>query len=354
MRAFRALIFLLGLSLLVLSSVPSLAEAAETDNSRGIETVVKYRLDSRYMSQNEGESGLELMALEAEITAAIGDKIDAAVQVPLGSGMTGRGRGMHFGNAYFVFKGKIGKPTVKVGQFVVPFGNLPYYETHTRILQTLYPYSLGIRIDPGIEIEGFLDKDTEFQLAVTQGNGPFRGDIDGNKVLMARVSRQLQIGDDDVRIGLSALKGRLPVFSVMADPLMEGRGAKLVQIGTGMLVEQDDPEGFADKTRYAVDFEWYKGIDLIRGELVFGNDQGRSANGQWLLFEHPLSYKTSVVAQLARWKQFSGDWKGWAVGLEHKLRDDRIARVAFEQRRANEMGMGMTMNMLTAQYIIEF
>jgi hypothetical protein len=326
----------------------------EEEKSPRVQTATKFRLDPRYMGTNHGDSGFELMGFEAEIIAVIGETVDAAIQIPLASSMTGRGRGMHFGNAYFIFKGELGKPTLKIGQFVIPFGNLVDYETHTRILQTLYPYSLGVRIDPGVAVEGFLAQDTEFQIALTQGSGPFKRDLDSNKVITARVSRKMEVGDDDLRFGISALRGRLPVFSVMSDPLMDGKSARLVNIGTGMLVEQNDPSGFADKSRYAIDFEWYRGIDLIRGELVFGNDNGRSASGQWVQFERPLSYTTSVVGQLASWKHFSGDWKSWAIGAEHKLANNRIIRAAFEQRRINEMGMPMTMNMLTTQYLIEF
>jgi hypothetical protein len=133
-------------------------------------------------------------------------------------------------------------------------------------------------------------------------------------------------------------------------------------VGTGALVSQDDKAGFADKKRLGVDFEWYHGIDLIRGEFIVGTDDGRNANGQWLQVEHPLSYKTSLVAQLSRWKQFSGNLKSWAVGAEHKLTDNRILRAVFEQRRSQEthfangmpMDMGMKMDMFTTQYIVQF
>ncbi len=183
---------------------------------------------------------------------------------------------------------------MKVGQFVIPFGTLADYETHTRVFQSLYANSLGIRIDPGVEVDGYLG-DAEYQISVTNGNGPFRSDIDGNKVVVARIVKTLQVGEDDLKVGLSALTGRLPVFSLVGDPLMDGTSAALVNLRTSEAVGQNDRAGFAEKTRYAVDIEYYRGIDLIRAEFVAGEDDGRSANGQWIQVEHPLSYKTSLI-----------------------------------------------------------
>ncbi|GEM_PF-1309949 len=335
---------------------------ADADTGKKLQYQTLYRLDSRYMGDSDA-SKADIMAGEIEVNGSYGDKVDFAVQVPLATGMEGRGKDMHFGNAYAVIKGKIKQPTVKIGQFVIPFGNLADYETHTRIFQTLYPNSLGVRIDPGVEVEGYLG-DAEYLVAVTNGNGPWRKDIDGNKVVTARVSKRFQIGDDDLKVGVSALKGRLPVFSLMDDPLMDGKDAKLVDVRRSHAVSQNDPSGFADKTRYGVDFEYYKGIDLIRGEVVFGSDDGRSVNGQWLQYEHPLNYKTSLIGMVERWQQSTGSFIGWGVGVEHKLNDNRTVRVAYQNRRIKEslhdpvmgdtMPMRMNMPMLTLQYLVEF
>lgn len=325
----------------------------QEDPSNDIQITTVYRLDSRMMGEGTPDEA-DIMAAEMEIYASFGDSIDAAFQTPGYTAMKGRGKGMHFGNAYAVFKRKIGEPTYKVGQFVIPFGNLADYETHTRILQTLYPYSLGIRIDPGVEIEGFLDEDTEFEVSATFGNGPYRRDIDGNKVITARVARRMMVGNNDLKVGVSALRGQLPVFSLMTDPLMDGNNAKLVDTRTGMLVDQFDSAGFADKTRYAVDLEYYLGIDLIRAELVRGTDNGKSVGGYWLQIEHPLSYKTALIGQGSGWNQSSGKLRSYALGLEHKLEDNRIMRLAYERRNASEHGMDMRMNMFTVQYLLEF
>lgn len=299
---------------------------------------VTYRLDSRMMAGTEDATRLDVMALEAEVTGEVGQSVEYAVQVPVYTAMTGRGRDMHFGNLYAIFRRKLGEPTVKIGQFVIPFGNLPYYETHTRPVQTLYRYSLGVRIDPGIEVDGFLGKETEYQVALTTGNGPFRKDNNGNKVVTARISRQFDIDGDELRVGLSALAGVLPVFSLMSDPVM----------GEGQVVE------FSPKRRVALDVEYYRGPVLFRAEVVAGDDDGRPAYGHWLQVSYPLSYRTSLEAGTERWSQFTGGLTSYWAGIEHKLSDRQKLRLAVQHGRSRETAMAMNDTMVTAQMLIEF
>ena len=84
-------------------------------------------------------------------------------------------------------------------------------------------------------------------MAVTTGNGPYRKDNNGNKVVTARVSHTFELGDNELRLGVSAL-GKLPVFSLMSEPGMSG----------GDVLE------FSDKNRVAVDAELYWGPYLMR------------------------------------------------------------------------------------------
>ena len=299
---------------------------------------IRYRLDVHGMVEKDHPATLEVMAAEAEVTGEVGQHFSYAVQIPFYTSMEGRGRGMHFGNLYVIYRGKLGEPTVKVGQFVLPFGNLPYYETHTRPVQTLYRYSLGARIDPGIAVEGYLGKATEFQVAVTTGNGPYRKDNNGNKVVTARVSHTFELGDNELRLGVSALRGKLPVFSLMSEPGMSG----------GDVLE------FSDKNRVAVDAEFYWGPYLVRAEVVAGDDNGRGAYGHWLQFSYPLSYRTSLEAGMERWSQFSGGLTGYWAGIEHKLSEGKTARLVFETGRRRESGMSMETARITGQFLVEF
>ncbi|MBI3944479.1 MAG: hypothetical protein HY321_01020 [Armatimonadetes bacterium] len=313
------------------------AEAGEDGGGRGKSYAIRYRLDVRPMAGSD-PAKLEVMAAEAEVTGEAGEHVEYAIQIPAYTAMKGRGKEMHFGNLYAIFRRNLGEPTLKVGQFVIPFGNLVNYETHTRPVQTLYRYSLGVRIDPGAELEGFLNKDTEFQLAVTTGNGSFRKDNNANKVVTARVSRTFELGDNELRLGVSALRGKLPVFSLMSDPVM----------GSGEVLE------FSMKNRVGLDAEYYRGPYLVRAELVGGDDNGRGAYGHWVQLSVPLSYKTSIDVGTERWKQFSGKLSGNWIGIEHKLTDNRILRLALQSADASEGAHPMSMTMITGQLLVEF
>jgi len=65
-----------------------------------------------------------------------------------------RGRGMHFGNLYAIRKWRLGAPTLKFGQFVVPFSNLTTYDVHKPDHPVALPLQLGVRIDGEAEVEG--------------------------------------------------------------------------------------------------------------------------------------------------------------------------------------------------------
>lgn len=314
------------------------AQTEPSETAQGFR--VLWRLDSRYMGANEPPDGFMVMAAEADVTASPADNLDIAVQLPFRTAMEGRGQEMHFGNAYLILRRRLGEPTLRLGQFVVPFGNLVYYETHTRIIQTLYRWSLGIRIDAGAELEGFIGRETEFQAAVTNGNGPYRMDNNRNKVLWGRVNRTFEIGDNELRLGLSGLTGVLPVFSVMGDPVMNPDDTQVLE--------------FSRKWRAALDGEIYLGPYLIRAEVIGGEDRGRGAYGHWLQFNYPLSYRAGLEAGLERWSQFSGDINTYWVGGEYKLTDRQIFRFALQHMRMDEMGERHSMTMGTAQVLVEF
>ncbi len=77
-----------------------------------------------------------------------------------------------------------------------------------------------------------------------------------------------------------------------------------------------------------------------------------------------MSYKTSLIGLVERWEQSSGSFTGWGIGVEYKAQDNRILRVAYQNRRIKEglgdpvlgdvMPMKMNMPMLTVQYLVEF
>ncbi|HOF89740.1 MAG TPA: hypothetical protein PLZ36_16805, partial [Armatimonadota bacterium] len=269
------------------------------------------RLDYQVMRMEAAMSGMPdmadtrgaLMAAEIETTATIAngerDLLDLAVQWPYATemaGVAGRGKAMHFGNAYGVYKFGLGKPNLRVGQFVAPFGNLPYYETHTRPLQSLYPNSLGVRIDRGVSLDGFAG-DYDYGVAAMGGNGA-RGDNNDSPVVLGRVARRYDLPGGALTAGVSALYGTdMPRFSTLVDPVM---GEALA--GMPLSASLD----FTDKTRVALDAEYSAGPHLWRAELVGGRDSDGGVNGQFLQWNRALSDRDEFTAQAARWEQPGG------------------------------------------------
>ncbi|MHB9023107.1 MAG: hypothetical protein ACYC7E_02895 [Armatimonadota bacterium] len=317
------------------------------------------RIDYRLMNMQESMTGMpdmsetkgELMAAELETTATISngerDVLDLALQWPYVTqmeGVDGRGEEMHFGNAYGVYKLGLGKPNIRFGQFVAPFGNLPYYETHTRPLQTLYPESLGIRIDRGVSVEGFKG-DYDYWVAAMGGNGA-RSDNNDTPIVLGRVARRFDMPNGILTIGASALYGQdMPRFSTLVDPVM---GEAL----PGMPLSQS--LDFTNKTRLGLDAEYSVGQDLWRAELIAGRDSDGSVNGQFLQWNRALNEKDEVTAQLARWEQPGGTRLRLGASVGRKLDEYTIIRATAERSLGRVPGENRNETMLSLQLARDF
>jgi len=293
-----------------------------------------------------------LMAAELETTATINDGerdvLDMAVQWPYVTqmnGIDGRGRQMHFGNAYAIYKMGLGKPNIRFGQFVAPFGNLPYYETHTRPLQSLYPQSLGIRIDRGVSVEGFRG-DYDYWIAVMGGNGA-RKDNNGNPMLLGRIGRRFDLNNGGtLTAGVSGLYGTdMPRFSTLIDPVME-------EAMMGHPVHHSLT--FTDKARIAVDAEYAKGRDTWRTELIGGRDSDGRVNGQFFQWNREVNEKSEITAQLARWEQPTGSRTRFGLGYGYMLDGSTTVRAATERSLGRVPGEGRDSTMFTLQLSREF
>lgn len=338
----------------VLASVPGKAPAIapvagpgggaspEGPREQPLQYAISYRLDTRAGTRT-AEPGLQIAGLEAEIVGSYGRKWEFAAQVPVGSQFASRGRGMHFGNLYAIRKWRLGAPTVKFGQFVVPYGNLTTYDVHTRIIQALSRYSLGVRIDPGIEAEGYLpgDDNSEWQVAVTSGNGPYRLDRHGAPLVTGRISHKFEQQGNTIQLGLSAAAGTLPVFSVNGEPVSTAGSTVL---------------GWADKRRLALDAEVEHGVDLFHLEGDVGTDGGRAARGLWLGWTRPLSANDALETAAEAWQQpeSQGHLVGAWLGAEHRLDGARTVRAALRWCRSHEEGRHQSELSLTAQFVRQF
>jgi len=283
------------------------------------------RIDLRPMDSNMHDSQLHLMSAEVDLRFSVnhdGNEVASfALSPDLATSMTGRARDMHLGNYYSVWNFGVDKPKLKLGQFVVPFGTLAEYDTHTLSLQTPYARTLGIRIDQGLEAE-WLSGGRDYRLSLTSGDG--RGQQNGSFAAAFRTARDYEVGNDAYRLGLSALLGHgMPVFATHAASLP----------GT------DVPITRADKTRLALDLDWLHVVDNIRGEVVAGWDDSDFVNGQWVSYNHPFSYSTDLTLQADRWQQADGTVVGLGASLHQRLDEFSGLRLAYEPRWASPAGM---------------
>ena len=314
------------------------------------------RLDYRLMNMQEpGMSTTkgELMAAELETTATIANKtrdvLDLGLQWPNATqmeGIDGRGKEMHFFNAYGIYKFGLGKPNLRFGQFVVPFGNLPYYETHTRPLQTLYQESLGVRIDRGASLEGMAGN-YDYWIAAMNGNGA-RGDNNNSPIVTGRVARRFDLPTGTLNVGASALHGSdMPRFSTLVDPLMDNEA----MVGDMSMTPALD---FTDKTRVALDAEYSAGQNLWRAELVAGRDSDGSVNGQFIQWNRALDEKHEISLQASRWEQPGGNRVRLGIAGERKLDQYTTVRLYAERALGHAEMEDRNRTLIGVQFLREF
>jgi hypothetical protein len=220
----------------------------------------------RFMYDQMGSS-FELMGAEgniqAQVTSDTRDIVTALIQVRAGGAMSGWTSGFHFGQAYALFPLGLSRPTIKVGQAVIPFGLLADYDVHTQIIQTPFARTLGLRLDPGLGVLGVLGQ-LDYRLWLSNGNGPDMMDNDRGKVVTARVAPRFLLGDADVTLGLSGLAGSLPFWSL-----------------DSLLKMDEGPRSYRVKYRLGLDNTTDWGPLTLRLEGIAGKD---SAPAQPLVF----------------------------------------------------------------------
>ncbi|HSV75159.1 MAG TPA: hypothetical protein VLH79_15480 [Chthonomonadales bacterium] len=294
----------------------------------------------------------KLMGAEIETFATLSDGVRDVLNIGLQwpyatdmAGADGRGRQMHFGNAFLVAKLGLGRPNIRVGQFVVPFGNLPVYETHTRPLQTLYAHSLGVRIDRGVSIEGMAGA-YDYWLAVMGGNGA-RGDNDGRPMFVARAARRFELpGGGRLTAGVSGLRGdSMPRFVTGVDPTMAHGG---------MHMPLHHILDFTDKARWALDGEFELMQDTWRAELVAGRDTDGEVDGQFLQWNRALAGGAELTAQVARWSQPGGVRLAMGASLGREIEPNTTVRVAVTTARGRMHGATRRETTLVLQIARDF
>jgi hypothetical protein len=186
-----------------------------------------------------------------------------------------------YGYYQFLFPGV--SATVRVGQFVLPFGLIAVYDTPLQLVQPLYEKSLGLRVDTGIALEGYYGSQYHYGVALTTGAGPNRKDPDTNMLVTFRLERAFQTRNGNVQVGGSLLNGYAPRtgFNTELPPSGYASGGSYVK-----------------KSRFAADGTWMFKAFTGRGEIMFGSDDdkpvwGYFAEGNWRI-RGPLNLLTFV------------------------------------------------------------
>ncbi len=261
---------------------------------------------SRYVDNtDETPSSFNLMAAELMITGNMShenrDVLTGAAQICIAGTMHGWAKSMHQGIAYINIPIGIGKPSIKIGQQVIPFGLLAWYDTHGRVFQNPYAFTIGERIDAGISAQGLIGP-VDYWYMISNGSGPNIMDQNNNKVQTIRIAYTNNSNWYDLIAGLSLLRGILPNFS--DDPFRN------------MMAE---PDSLIMKNRVAIDGKFSNPYFELIGELIIGtdgswhsisdlSDQGNL--GAYLEFNIPMIAGIETIGMYSYWQaDLNGDIK---------------------------------------------
>lgn len=239
---------------------------------------------------------------------------------------------VQIGEAYVTYRLPIMTQTdstayVKVGQFILPFGLLPVYDTHLQILQTLYPEAIGERIDQGVEIEGRFYGVLDYRFAVTAGVGPNHLLIDPNRVVTFRLGRIFATPYGTFNFGGSLLNGQLPITEVNPET---GFAPELAPSGRILA-----PYGYIAKTRFGGDAQWTYRAVTARGEAVTGADSDTRVLGYFAEGDYRFAPGLTAVVSRTYWdygvnNSTSGDN---AVGVNIAYGNHVVVRTLYEEQR---------------------
>lgn len=213
---------------------------------------------------------------------------------------------------YIQYKGPLGKWNIRAGHYILPFGLLTDYDTERLILRTLEPLSLGIKLDTGVELLGFV-REFDYAVSVSEGTGRERlSDADDNKLFSGRIGWQ----DDDLNIGLSILNGRV---------LTEEGSVIRNETGSESLYER----------RLGVDLTWYYGSLILRGESSFGKDDNRDVGGFLAKADYAVTPELEINLKYAHWQR-EGERNFAGAGISYELYKGLSLRMADEYQFGKE------------------
>ncbi len=247
------------------------------------------------------------------------------------SGGRGRYNDLAFGETYvdyrLPFQTQTGSTAyVRIGQFDLPVGLLPVYDTHLQVLQTLAPLGIGERVDWGAEVLGRFNGVIDYRFAATAGTGADHIYGDPNRVISFRLARLFATRNGVVNFGASLLSGRLPVTEV--DP---GTGFAPILPPSGKIAA---PYGYINKSRLVGDATWNYRAVTARGEAMSGSDGNADVNGYFTEGEYRFAPGLSAVLARTYWyygKKSSTSTDN-AIGLDVAYGNNLAVRFLYEAR----------------------
>ena len=292
----------LVMTLFLVANAPAQADATQISGG----------LDGRAMSQDPlwgaGKKALKLHGAFVNLRHVISDESgDRYILV----GQMDANNNLEELEAYQVYaqvKGPLGRINLRAGRYILPFGLLANLDTERQLIQTQEAVTLGIKLDTGVQVFGYTGP-FDYAASVSQGTGEL-DDQDSNKLLVARLGMQ----NEDWRWGLSYMDGQV--------------------------VTDDDvflKQGSFDRQRLALDMEVDWVPWLLRGELIAGEDDGRSVYGATLMADYDISAKLSINTVLAGWNG-QDDTLEMAAGLSYRQPSGLTLRAADTYQRLNGSG----------------
>jgi len=210
-----------------------------------------------------------------------GDRLILAFQIPYSSDWKTDMFLYHYGDAYMIVKGALGKPNLKVGRFDIPFGLIKNFDSHTTLLPQLFDRGLGLKKDIGAQVFGYY-RMLVYDLSFTQGFNRWDNPRNDHPII-ARVG----LDNDAIKLGISYYNST-HVMTGMGEMRRVGLDIEkninpLILRGEAMLGDNPSGKGF----NLMIDFPFFFGIE------------GRGSGSLWKDSETYQSYGIELRKEIS-------------------------------------------------------
>lgn len=269
-------------------------------------------VDTRYRSISNNSDKLILngifLNLRKVLKDSYGDRFIIAGQVDFDDNF----REIRPYQTYLHYKGPMGKFNIKLGHFILPFGLLVRYDTERLLLQSMEFVNIGIKLDTGVGLFGFI-KDYDWAISITNGTGGNRlVDVDKDKVIATRFG----YSKDDMSVGFSFLLGK-------------------VFIGRKSIIYKDVLHYTIYEKRVALDFTRFFGPLTVNSEVIAGMDDSIIVGGTGLFVDYAFNPKLEFNFKYSYFKR-GGERNFLGAGITYQILKGLYFRVADEYEFGKE------------------